>query len=101
MKARPSFVRTAIETAKIWSSRSEDPYKKVGSCILNREGRVLSVGYNGLPSKVIVKNKFWEDREKRRKYIIHAEINPQETRNKAFNSVNDIFKDRKPEMYYD
>ncbi len=33
--------------------------------------------------------------------IIHAEINPQETRNKAFNSVNDIFKDRKPEMYYD
>ena len=33
--------------------------------------------------------------------ILHAEINPQETRNKAFNSINDIFKDRKPEMYYD
>jgi predicted amidohydrolase len=32
--------------------------------------------------------------------IIHAEINPQETRNKAFNSVNDIFVDRRPEMYY-
>lgn len=31
--------------------------------------------------------------------ILHAEINPQETRNKAFNSINDIFKDRKPEMY--
>lgn len=85
MKARPSFVRTAIETAKIWSSRSEDPYKKVGSCILNREGRVLSVGYNGLPSKVIVKNKFWEDREKRRKYIIHAEINALSLVKKADN----------------
>ena len=32
--------------------------------------------------------------------IIHAEINPQETRNKAFNSVNDIFNDRRPDMYY-
>jgi hypothetical protein len=32
--------------------------------------------------------------------LIHAEINPQETRNKAFNSVNDIFVDRRPEMYY-
>jgi len=32
--------------------------------------------------------------------IIHAEINPQETRNKTFNSVNDIFKDRRPDMYY-
>jgi len=33
--------------------------------------------------------------------ILHATINPQETRNKAFNSINDIFKDRKPEMYDD
>ncbi len=32
--------------------------------------------------------------------IIHAEINPAETRNKAFNSVNDIFADRRKEMYY-
>lgn len=31
--------------------------------------------------------------------IIFAEIDPIATRNKAFNSVNDIFKDRKPDMY--
>ncbi len=31
--------------------------------------------------------------------IIHAEINPQETRNKGFNSVNDIFADRRLDMY--
>lgn len=75
MKKRPSFVNIALATAKVWSLRSEDPYKKVGSCILNKEGRVLSVGYNGLPSKVSVNDKFWENREERRKYMIHAEIN--------------------------
>lgn len=31
--------------------------------------------------------------------IIYAEIDPASTRNKAFNSVNDIFKDRRPDMY--
>lgn len=31
--------------------------------------------------------------------IIYAEIDPQSTRKKSFNSVNDIFKDRRPEMY--
>jgi predicted amidohydrolase len=32
--------------------------------------------------------------------IISAEITPAETRNKGFNSVNDIFNDRRPEMYF-
>ena len=31
--------------------------------------------------------------------IIFAEIDPIATRNKAFNSVNDIFNDRRPDMY--
>jgi dCMP deaminase len=75
VKKRPSFVDIALATAKVWSLRSEDPYRKVGSCILNKEGRVLSAGYNGLPSKVSVDDKFWENREERRRYMIHAEIN--------------------------
>jgi len=75
MKNRPSFEEIALETAKIWSLRSEDPYKKVGACILNEEGRVLSIGYNGLPTKFNLKKGFWEDRDKRRRYMIHAEIN--------------------------
>lgn len=72
---RLSFIDTAIQTAKVWAARSEDPYKKVGSCILNPEGRVLSVGYNGLPSKFHVNSSFWQDRDYRRKFMIHAEIN--------------------------
>lgn len=75
MKNRPSFEEIALQTAKVWSLRSEDPYKKVGACILNEEGRVLSVGYNGLPAKFNLKKKFWNNRDERRKYMIHAEIN--------------------------
>jgi predicted amidohydrolase len=31
--------------------------------------------------------------------IIYAEIEPEKTRNKSFNEYNDIFKDRRPELY--
>jgi dCMP deaminase len=75
MKNRPSFEEIALQTAKVWSLRSEDPYRKVGACVLNEEGRVLSVGYNGLPAKFNLKKKFWNNRDERRKYMIHAEIN--------------------------
>ena len=75
MNNRISFIEAAIETARIWSSRSEDPYKKVGVCILNKDGRVLSVGYNGLLSKFNINQDFFSNRDNRRKYMIHAEIN--------------------------
>jgi dCMP deaminase len=73
--SRMSFIDIALATARVWSLRSEDPFKKVGCCILNKEGRVLSVGYNGLPTKFSSKQGFWDDRDSRRKYILHAEIN--------------------------
>lgn len=75
MEPRPSFDNVALETAKIWSKRSEDLYQKVGACILDKDGRVLSIGYNGLLPKFNKNYKFWKDRENRRDYIIHAEIN--------------------------
>jgi len=75
MNSRISFFEAALETAKIWSTRSEDLHKKVGACILNKEGRVLSVGYNGLTTKLSVNDSFWQNRDYRRDYVIHAEIN--------------------------
>lgn len=72
---RKSFIDCAMQTCKIWAERSEDPYKKVGCCIINSDGRVLSVGYNGLPSKFNADLSFWKDRDFRRKFMIHAEIN--------------------------
>ena len=52
--------------------RSEDPHCKVGAAVLDRDGIVLGVGYNGAPSKVEVN---WNDRDARRPFIIHAEAN--------------------------
>ena len=72
---RISFEEMAMKIADVVKDRSEDPYKKVGACILNKEGRILSVGYNGLLSKQQVPNNFWEDRDERRRFIIHAETN--------------------------
>ena len=72
---RISFEEMAMKIADVVKDRSEDPYKKVGACILNKEGRILSVGYNGLLSKQQVPDNFWEDRDERRKFIIHAETN--------------------------
>jgi len=72
---RISFEEMALNIADVVKDRSEDPYKKVGACILNKEGRVLSIGYNGLLAKQKANKKFWDNRDERRKYIIHAEIN--------------------------
>ena len=75
MRKRPTFAEIALRTAQIWSERSEDLHQKVGACILNKDGRVLSVGYNGLLSKINANEKFWSNRDLRRNYIIHAETN--------------------------
>jgi dCMP deaminase len=72
---RISFGELAINIAKQCAKRSEDLHKKVGCCIMNKEGRVLSTGYNGLLPKVTMDDNFWLDRDLRRKYVIHAEIN--------------------------
>lgn len=65
----------AIEIAIVASKRSEDPHRKVGACVLDDNGRVLGVGYNGLRSKHVKDEIFWQDRDNRRDYIIHAEVN--------------------------
>jgi dCMP deaminase len=68
-----------LNIAKILSENisriSEDPYTKVGAIVLNKDGRVLSLGYNGLAPNKNVQKSFWENRDTRRKYMIHAEMN--------------------------
>ena len=72
---RISFEQLAMNVANECSKRSEDLHKKVGCCILNKDGRILSTGYNGLLPKVNMSKRFWLNRDLRRKYISHAEIN--------------------------
>jgi dCMP deaminase len=72
---RPSFEEMALKIALECSKRSEDIHKKVGCVVLNKENRVLSTGYNGLISNFNVSKNFLKNRDSRRPYMIHAEIN--------------------------
>lgn len=72
---RISWEEHAMGLAEKASLRSEDPYQKVGACVLDKNNDVLAVAYNGLISGLNVSENFWKDRNKRRPYMIHAETN--------------------------
>ena len=72
---RPSWEEYALSLAQTAATRSEDPFHKVGACALGYNNKVLGLGYNGLASDKDVDDKFWEDRDARRPYMIHAEAN--------------------------
>lgn len=58
--------------ARAASKRSKDPWRKVGAVVLRKDNSVAGVGYNGFPAGMW---EDWEDRESRRKFVIHAEAN--------------------------
>lgn len=75
MSKKISWEEYALKIASTASLRSEDPHRKVGACALNSSNMVVGVGYNGLASGKEVADAFWEDRDSRRPYMIHAEAN--------------------------
>lgn len=69
-----------IGIAKLSAGRSKDPSTQVGACIVSRDNRILSIGYNGAP------NGFDDDKfpwnregdcrnETKYPYVCHAELN--------------------------
>lgn len=62
----------AIELAYVAAKRSEDPYQKVGSVALRHDHTLIGTGYNGPPSGIDIE---WDNREERRNFVIHSEIN--------------------------
>jgi dCMP deaminase len=75
LKTRISWEEYALKIAKVASERSQDPYRKVGACALDYSNRVIGAAYNGLAPGITAEETFWEDRDKRLPYIIHAEAN--------------------------
>ena len=71
---RPNWDEYFINIAKTISMRSPDPKKQVG-CILVVDNRIVSHGYNGLPSKIDEEVIDWSDRNSVHDVIIHAEQN--------------------------
>ena len=68
----PEYALQIAETAAL---RSEDPYRKVGACALDEDNRIIATGYNGLIKGFTPPEGFWEDRDGRQKYMLHAEVN--------------------------
>ena len=65
--------------ALLSAERSKDPNTQVGSCIVNDENKIVSVGYNGAPTKFSDDIMPW-DREgdfvnTKYAYVCHSELN--------------------------
>jgi dCMP deaminase len=72
MRIRPDWHLYGMSLAHIAALRSEDPFCKVGAAGLRDDHSLVATGYNGAPSGVYIN---WEDRDARRPYVCHAEMN--------------------------
>ncbi len=64
--------------ALLSSERSKDPNTKVGACIVDTNHKVVSIGYNGMPSGVDESKVSWnkgEGLDSKYLYVCHAEFN--------------------------
>jgi len=68
-----------MAVAKLSAMRSKDPSTQVGACIVSKDNRILSIGYNGAPNGFDDDNFPW-DREgeainTKYFYVCHGEMN--------------------------
>ena len=65
--------------AKLAARRSKDPNTQVGACIVSKNNRILSVGYNGTPNGYDDHYFPWDREgdalETKYLYVVHAERN--------------------------
>jgi len=73
--SRLSIPEYAMALAHVASLRSEDPFRKVGAVAIDFDNRVIGTAYNGLAPGYNADPDFWADRDARRKYMLHAEVN--------------------------
>ena len=74
-KRRISVPEYAMALAHVASLRSEDPFRQVGAVALDHSNRVIGTAYNGLAPGFNAPDGFWDDREARRRFMLHAEVN--------------------------
>ena len=65
--------------AHLSGMRSKDPNTQVGACIVSRKNKILSMGYNGLPSGCSDEEFPWaregEELETKYPFVTHSELN--------------------------
>jgi len=69
------FMGIALISAK----RSKDPHTQVGACIVNKNKKIVGIGYNGFPIGCPDNNLPWDKQGEyyhtKYAYIVHAEAN--------------------------
>lgn len=75
----PSWEDTFLELSSCIAKRSKDPKTKVGACIVSKDNRILSLGYNGSTFGMNDKEIPWGERNREADnkylYVVHAERN--------------------------
>lgn len=65
--------------AKLSALRSKDPGTQVGACIVNKELRIIGIGYNGMPQGCSDESFPWNKEgdflDTKYPYVVHAEAN--------------------------
>lgn len=64
------FLKMATEVA-LWS---KDPSRRIG-CVIVKDRRILSTGYNGFPRGIKDTPERLNNRELKYKYVVHGEMN--------------------------
>lgn len=74
-----SWAEYFMGIALLSSERSKDSGTQVGSCIVSRENKILSMGYNGMPTGCMDDAMPWgregNPLETKYMYVCHAELN--------------------------
>lgn len=65
--------------AHLSALRSKDPNTQVGACIVDKDNKIVSVGYNGMPRGVKDSEVPWQREggfvDTKYAYVVHAELN--------------------------
>lgn len=64
-----------IDMAKLISTMSKDPSKKIGVVIVDEHNRVVSTGFNGFPRGIEDSQERLENKDYKRAITLHAEEN--------------------------
>lgn len=68
-----------MSIARLIAMRSKDPHRQVGACIVGKDYKILSLGYNGAPVGIeddeFPWGKIGDDLETKHMYVCHAEAN--------------------------
>ena len=77
-KSNISWDEYFMGIALLSAQRSKDPNTKVGACIVDDDNKVVSIGYNGMPSGLPEDELSWnkgDGLDSKYLYVCHAEFN--------------------------